>query len=317
MRSMSCGLVMLGVVSTCAVGAAQKIGVTHITPTGWSSRISVWPSSNTQRVPPKTPLMPTFYGVHKYFGASGTLDTKTTSSAGRVQMQLKCLTAGSVSRGGSVSIGGDSLLTLTSTTPLAAIVRVTLDVKQSGAITAIGSAGVTIPGHGTFSVNSGTRASKSFRVTIDSNGLGLTSTARWFSVGMFFSSSASIDIDVQALSVSAVSYGKTCAPSGPSLSASPQLGGELDLHLTSKAPNTLAGRLVGTRRLSLKIPGTSCWLNTDYVLVLPFMTDAKGEHRVRWPIPANVQFNVQDILAQKTTSGARLLTTNGVAISRR
>ena len=317
MKNLRLALCLSATTMICAAGSAQGITVKHITPNGFLSQISVWPSVSTRRVPPKLSLMPRFYGIHSYVGATSTLDTKTSSSPGHVQMQLKVLAGASTPRGGNVSIGGDSLLTLTSKTPVSALLRVTLDVKQSGAINAIGSAGVTVPGHKKFSVNTGTRATQTYRVVIDSNGLGLTSTANLSVIGKFFSASASLDIDLQILSVQAVSYGKLCAPTGPLLSATPQPGGKLDLLLKSKAPNTLAGRLVGTRRLAVKLPGTSCWLNTDFVLVLPFMTDAKGEHRSQWPIPLGVQFNIQDILVQKTTNGPRILTTNGIAITRR
>ncbi len=301
----------------CAPGTAQLIGVKHITPSGFNSQISVWPSMSTQRVPPKLSLMPRFFGIHSYVGATSTLDTKTSSSPGHVQMQLKILAGASTPRGANVSISGDSLLTLTSKTPIQAILRVTLKVKDSGAIISIGSTSVTIPGQGKFQVGTGASATRTFRVLIDSKGFALTSTASLSVIGKFFSASASIDIDVQALSVNAIPYGKLCSAKGPTLSATPQPGGKLDLLLRSIAPNTLAGRLVGTRRLSVKLPGTSCWLNTDFVFILPFMTDAQGEHRTQWPIPSGVKLNVQDLLVQKTPKGPVILTTNGVEISRR
>ena len=46
------------------------------------------------------------------------------------------------------------------------------------------------------------------------------------------------------------------------------------------------------------------------------MTDSRGQHRVRWPIPPNVQLNAQDVLAPLPATVPSITSTNGVRITR-
>lgn len=156
------------------------------------------------------------------------------------------------------------------------------------------------------------------RVRVDSSGLPvhLHTSASAIAFPDRDSCLGRVDVEIEPIT-KAEPYGKSCTSGTPSLHARPLLGGFLDLTLTSKTPRTLGGRLVGTRPLSVPIPGTGCWLNTDIALILPLMTDASGSHEARWPIPLNLQFHAQDMLAPVNTAGPTITTTNGLRITRR
>ena len=310
-RILALGLVLLA----SPVVTAQTVTVMHVAPRGVISHIVVSPGSSTKSLPANSNLMPALSFGHRYAGCASSLSTSVTSSSGRVRARILLGARKAQPQSNPLVMNAvGSVLTLASSTPLLALATVTLDVKQSGATAAIGNAQVAVPGYGTLSAKTGTRVTKSFRVGIHPLGFAFTTDTKWSLSGRNASAAASIDIDVRVLSVRAAPYGRSC---GPVLYGRPQLGGALDLLLKGYVPNASAIRQVGTRRLSLKIPGTGCFLNTDYLLVLPFSTDAKGEHSTRWQIPRNIQFNVQDIVVQQTPIGVRILTSNGVAISRR
>ena len=116
-----------------------------------------------------------------------------------------------------------------------------------------------------------------------------------------------------ALDCKANAYGKGC---GPLLAGAPTFKHEFELRLTKAAANTFGGLIIGLKPLSIRIPGTACYLNSDILILLPFTTNNSGEATHTLPIPPGLKltFNVQDILFQKQANSFVITSTNGLKV---
>ena len=105
-------------------------------------------------------------------------------------------------------------------------------------------------------------------------------------------------------------------PAGPLLSAAPTFNHELELRLTNAAPNSFGKLIIGLNRLNLQFPGTTCYLNTDILLLLPITTNNLGAATHILPIPPGLKltFNLQDILFEKQGSNFAITSTNGLSV---
>lgn len=111
-------------------------------------------------------------------------------------------------------------------------------------------------------------------------------------------------------------YGSSC---GPRLTGQERIVGarrEVTLavtHAAALAPGVLA---VGTQRLSLRIPGTSCFVLTNPLLVLPFGTDAHGNGAVTAGIPASFHFaaNLQAFVLATSQGVIRITSSQGLEV---
>lgn len=105
-------------------------------------------------------------------------------------------------------------------------------------------------------------------------------------------------------------YGVGCAGSGI-FSASETLLGNVQLAAGPlfTPPNTPGLLLLGSKRISVPIPGTQCLLLTDPLIVIPFRTDASGSFRLVLSRSGPVTFNVQSALL-RTTGIASFLAMN-------
>ena len=88
------------------------------------------------------------------------------------------------------------------------------------------------------------------------------------------------------------------------------------MQLTKAAPNSFGKLIIGLNRLNLRFPGTTCYLNTDIFLLLPFTTNSLGEATHTLPIPPNLKltFNLQNVLFQKQANGFVITSTNGLRV---
>lgn len=108
-------------------------------------------------------------------------------------------------------------------------------------------------------------------------------------------------------------YGADC---GAHLTASDNVTGNtrtVVAALSDAPPNAPALLVVGTQRLAVQLPGTSCLLRTDPLAAVPFTIDATGYFRLPFSLPATLAFaaNCQTVFL---TPAQNLGTTNGVAI---
>lgn len=108
-------------------------------------------------------------------------------------------------------------------------------------------------------------------------------------------------------------YGAAC---GAQLTGRDSISGntrELSL-LVNDGPVSAPGLLViGTQQLALPIPGTSCSLHTDPLLLVPFATDAYGRGEWKAQLPASAVFVLRAQHVQ-LLPGPALGTSNGLDI---
>ncbi len=80
-------------------------------------------------------------------------------------------------------------------------------------------------------------------------------------------------------------YGTSC---GPKATASIKPNGQtqrIELKVTNATPRNHVLMVIGTERLNLPIPGTSCFVHCDLVFFQLHMTNAKGEYSFSKAIP--------------------------------
>ena len=212
----------------------------------------------------------------------------------------------------------DTLLVFTATKAVKA--RLVLVVSSTGAgllknYTAIVDIGNNRKND--LSVGLGVKLTKEFTVTIDANGLAVrTQTFSTATAAGGQSASASGILTIRLLPVvdcTASPYGKSCAPV---LDGAPTFKNKLELKLTKAAPSTFGILIIGVKPLSIPIPGTTCYLNTDILILLPFTTNNLGEATHTLPIPSGLKltFNLQDILFQKQGNRFVITSTNGLKV---
>ncbi len=108
-------------------------------------------------------------------------------------------------------------------------------------------------------------------------------------------------------------YGRSCGPRLVGTSTTTGTQRSLTLALQTAHRVTPGILLIGTTRLALAIPGTSCFLNSDAIATLGFVTDASGSALRRFDFPSATMFSLtlQDAVFPGLTS---IETSNGVSV---
>ena len=110
-------------------------------------------------------------------------------------------------------------------------------------------------------------------------------------------------------------YGASCGPrlSGSTKSAVRGGARQLVLELTRAARSSAGLLVLGSQRLNARIPGTSCFLLANALVVLPFVTDAAGSAEHKFKFPSSQQFTLftQDAVISRSL---QVTTSNGVAV---
>lgn len=306
--------VLLAALAVVAACPAQSVQVTHKSSGYISCHAAILRNQRNVTTPPDTNLVPghTVEARHVFGWPVGAYYTDTSVSPGRIVVRSALV---AYCPGSAYSAGGSAptLLTFKSTQPVSALLRVTIssfasDARQSwGAKVDIGRTNVT-----KLTARLGQRVVHEALVRIDSTGLPIAMRTSVSAIAVASAASAQGNVEVELVPVAtAAAYGNRCASGTPTLEGVPRFDGQVDFALKSRSPSSIGNYWIGSRVLSLRIPGTACWLNTDILLAIPFVTDANGEHRARWPVPAKVQLNVQGVLATRANSA---VTTNGVRV---
>jgi len=314
MRTRFCAVALC----VCGTAVAQNLQVTHTNPLSIQANATIFRTSKGASTPANTNLVPSHTLWLTYFGVSAGFYTGTTVTTAKALVRTASV-ANAFGPATSAGVSADSVVTFKAAQPFDAVLRVTVESFASSS-RQLWFATIDIGGSAPKKLTAtlGQAIVHEMRVRIDSRGLPVRLHTGASAIAFPDRDSCLGRVDVELEPITrAESYGKTCTTGTPKLEARPLLGGFLDLTLTSKSPHTLGARLIGTRPLSVAIPGTGCWLNTDIAVTLPLMTDASGTHTTRWPIPLNLQFQAQDVLATASTSGPTITTTNGLRITRR
>jgi len=305
-------------VCVCGTALSQNLQVTHTTPLGIYAGASVFRSQKNASTPANTNLVPSHSLWLTYFTASAGFYTDTTVTPEKALIRTASV-ANAFGSATGAGVSADSVVTFKAAQPFDAVLRVRVESFASSS-RQLWSARIDIGGPvgKRLTATLGQVLVHETRVRIDSSGLPvhLYTSASAIAFPNRDSCLGRVDVELEPIT-KAEPYGKSCTNGTASLRGQPLLGGFLDLTLTSKTPNTLGGRLIGARPLSVPIPGTGCWLNTEIGIILPLMTDASGTHNARWQIPLNLQFYAQDVLAPVSTTGPTITTTNGLRITRR
>ena len=172
-----------------------------------------------------------------------------------------------------------------------------------------------------FSTGKPGKKSKEFSVIIDATGLVLqtstysnaTNLAPFFPRDAYATGILTIRL-LPTIDCTATPYGIGC---GPLLIGAPTFKNELELQLTKAAPLAFGQLIIGLKPLSIRIPGVSCYLNTDILLLLPFMTNSAGQATHVLPVPPSLKliFNLQDVLFQKRGNSFVITSTNGLRVN--
>lgn len=108
-------------------------------------------------------------------------------------------------------------------------------------------------------------------------------------------------------------YGTSCGPRLTGQTTTTGAQRTLGLELATKSPLTPGVLVIGNRRLALQIGGTRCFLLSNFVASVGFVTDAKGVASRKFAFPATLQFSLtlQDAIFPGLTS---LQTSNGLEV---
>ncbi|MCB9892180.1 MAG: hypothetical protein H6832_07675 [Planctomycetes bacterium] len=108
-------------------------------------------------------------------------------------------------------------------------------------------------------------------------------------------------------------YGQSCGPRLGGMSTTTGTQRSLTLALASSNPTTPTVLIIGNQRLALQLPGTNCYLHSNYIASLGFVTDASGNAVQKFDFPANAMFSLtlQDAMFPGLTS---IETTNGLSV---
>jgi hypothetical protein len=311
--------VLLSAACSCAFGVAQSpILTTQSAASDLLAEVAVWPTTARKTFPWGGNLNQGVWLHASVIGADAIVTTTLAKTPQRVVMQHRISGQTYVPRGGIVSSTGATLVRYWAQSPTRAVLRVTISGTATRQLSWTGLVDVGNDGKVDLTGIIGQKRSRDFPVLIDNNSLLVkTTNTVYHFIGKVDSYACAIELELLPV-LTVETYGKQCAQNPPRLTAAARLGGTLDLLLDSSMPSAHGGRILGTRKLSVPIPGTGCWLNSDIVLVLPFLTDARGRHTTRWPIPWNVDFTLQDAVARRATGGKTVLrTTNGLRLRRR
>ena len=104
-------------------------------------------------------------------------------------------------------------------------------------------------------------------------------------------------------------YGQGCRP----FLVGENVDGGVALHLSGAPPGALAYLILGTRRLSIQLSGTQCFLLTDVVVAPTVFANSQGAAKIVLELPFRpLKFNAQFAAVDLPTQG--LTTTNGLAV---
>lgn len=311
----------------CAETAAAQLTSTFVSAT--KLECLAWNpfGQQTQSVPSNYDLSNglSLVATPPFFRETATLDVRHSSAATGLKIQIQEAMIGTPATA-ILRVGRHATLwTVMSVLPIDAICRVRM--ASSGSTPTLlnsvsWSASVRVGSTAAITAVYKQSVSREFRVRLDPRGLAIrVDSGGWANTGGFKGSAAKAlgSVVVEVLPIGrAITFGKLCNAQAPLLSGEATFAGPgksgLRLSLIAATPHTTGGRLVGSRALSVMIPGTGCWLNTDYVIVLPFTTDARGRHETTWPIPIGAKFNLQDALLRASGTGVSIKTSNGLRV---
>ena len=215
----------------------------------------------------------------------------------------------------------ETLLTFKTTTPVKAILVLTAFSSGSGSSGYSASVDIGNNAKTDFVGQFGKRVTKEFAVTITSKGLVVKTRTGGSGIYILGPATFSGTLTIQLIPAFCTLsyYGKTCVPAllGPALLGMPTFKHELELGLVNAAANTFGYLIIGLKQLSIRIPGTFCFLNTDIVIQLPFTTNIFGKavHRLAVPPGLQLTFNLQDVLFQRQGNRFIITSTNGLRVN--
>ena len=180
----------------------------------------------------------------------------------------------------------DSILLVRATVPTPLRVLISISAT-AGSSTADWSAALDIGDDGSFEVTSvrNRMVTHEALVVADARGLRLRLRAQGAASR---ASAANGLVEITVLPATAcplVLRGSAC---GVFLSGLVTLARRLELDVTTPAPGTLAKLLVGTQQTDRPLPFSPCRLYTDPLVLIPFVTDARGNARLGYDIPSAV-----------------------------
>ena len=148
-------------------------------------------------------------------------------------------------------------------------------------------------------------------LVVDSGGVSIKHTVASASLHTFSYATAEVRLSIRFVAdTSLEEYGTSC---GPRLSGAVGVNRALMIHAEGLVPrNGVAGLLLGLQPAAVRIPGTACFLNTQFLLAVPITADTRGRATLTVPRPAASDVRVQAITVDTTTG--RMQLSNGLWI---
>lgn len=313
MRSLFClPALMLMVVSGSAQFQASFVAKTDLTALAYYRTTG----TKSAKIPKQTNLIPG-KSISVSNGAIATVSASFTQTASQSIAKIAESGTGRYTTANTTGYSRtgphSTLLVIKSSRPTHATLRVTWSLKTTGLSGAVAGAWLDIGNNGKFDWSSASSQSRDFPVTISAQGLSIATTTSGSATASsryrFVSYNALLTIEILPPKTCLFfQHGKAC---GLTMSAENRFFDRLSLAASGAKSSSLGAMILGVKRTQISLPGTSCQIYVEPLLLLPLIFDAKGTIAMESPLPNTRPFL---LVAQGIGFQPRLIGSVGITV---